>query len=79
MLLICAQAPGTDVEPFLVPVHDQSGVVNIRCPDTVGAAFRVAHVVTSLARFPADFAHCHSFLLPRCFDKPDLYCKITRR
>ena len=79
MLLTCAQAPGTDVEPLLAPVYDQHGGVHIGSPDAMGAPFGVAHVVTSLICLPADFAHCHGFLLPQCFDKHSLYCKITSR
>ena len=72
MLLICAQAPGADLEPLPAPAYHQHGGVHIGRPDALGAAFRVAHVVTSLVCLPTDFAHCHGFLLPRCFDKHNL-------
>ena len=79
MLLLCAQAPGADVDPLLASIDDHRGAVNVRCPDAMCAPFGVAHVVTSLVCLPADFAHCHGFLLPQCFDKHSLCCKITSR
>ena len=72
MLLTCAQAPGADVEPLLASIDNHRGAVDIRCPDTMSTPFGVAHVVTGLICLPADFAHCHGFLLPQCFDKHNL-------
>ena len=79
MLLTCAQAPGADVEPLPGSIDHQRGAVHIGRPDAVGVAFGMAHVVTSLVCLPADFAHCHGFLIPQRFDKHSLCCKITSR
>ena len=46
--MLIAQASGTQVKSFGLAVYNDSNRVNIRHPVAVGAAFRVADIVTEL-------------------------------
>jgi hypothetical protein len=46
-----AKASGAQVESFRLTIYDDSNRVNIGHPATVGAAFRVAYIMTELGSF----------------------------
>jgi hypothetical protein len=51
--MLIAQASGTQVKSFWLPVNGDSHRVNVRHPTTVGVAFGMAYIMTELWRFTA--------------------------
>jgi hypothetical protein len=51
--MVSAQTPGAEIEPFFLAVHGNGNRVDIGYEAAVGAAFRMAYIMSELGRFPA--------------------------
>jgi hypothetical protein len=52
-LVLAAQAPGAQVQPFWLTIYNNGGGVNVRYPAAVGMAFGMADIMTKLGCFSA--------------------------
>jgi len=62
-LILAAQAPGTDLKPFLLAVNNDFSTMNIRHPPSLRVTFRMAHIESCLRGLSTDFTFCHDFML----------------